>query len=148
MPFANAWALREPGEVISTALTQGRRTTGNKIVAPALVSLSSRRAEVQNRREWFRDPSIRWRSKILKCFGSPPVREANHKTDQSHCPYQIKTLPSRLTRQVPVVEQQRIVTTGADSWFGNDFRRLAGRSADCFKQHNLVASWGASDVSC
>lgn len=56
VPFAIAWALREPDEVPSTALTQGRFTTGDNLVASALNVVSSQTAEGQNRREKFRVP--------------------------------------------------------------------------------------------
>ena len=59
VPFAIAWALREPGDDVSTALTRGRRTTGDNLVAPALDSFSPQTAGVQNRREKFRDQRSR-----------------------------------------------------------------------------------------
>lgn len=57
--FAIARALRESDEVTSTALTQGRLTTGDNLVASALDSVSPQAAGVQNRREKFRDQRSR-----------------------------------------------------------------------------------------
>lgn len=57
--FAIARALREPDEFPSTALTQGRFSTGDNHVASALDSVSPQAAGVQNRREKFRDQRSR-----------------------------------------------------------------------------------------
>ena len=56
--FAIAWALREPGDDVSTALTRGDAQRGDNLVAPALDSVSPQTAGFQNRRERFRDLSI------------------------------------------------------------------------------------------
>jgi uncharacterized membrane protein len=58
-----------------------RRTTGDKLVAPALDSFSRQRAGVQNRRERFRDPSIAVRSKGLEMFWitARPPSESHHR---------------------------------------------------------------------
>lgn len=127
VPFANAWALREPGEVASTALTQGRRTTGDNLVAPALDSVSPQTAGAQNRRERFRDLSIGPRSTISKCFGTPPVYEANHIADRLQCSCQRQSLPNRHTHLVPVAERQRLHKSVMESRLSKDLQS----PADC-----------------
>lgn len=132
VPFADARTLHEPDEFTSTALTQGRLTTGTAI-APALDSVSPQTAGGQNRRERFRDSLIDQRSTISKCFGTPPVCEANHIAEQSQCSCQNNSLPSRHTHRVSVVERQRFGRNVSESRFGKDLRSLARlfQSLDC-----------------
>lgn len=115
MPFANARALRESGEVASTALTQGKLTTGTAIAASTRFGLAADSGGPKPEREVSR-------STISKCFGTPPVCEANHIADQSQCSCQNELLRNRHTRRVHVAGRQHDVRSVMDSWLGKDLQ--------------------------
>ena len=102
----------------------GRRTTGDNLVAPALDSISPQTVGGQNRRERFRELSIGLRSKVSKCFGTPPVCEANHIADRLQSSCRNDSLPNRHTRRVQVAEWKRLDTNVTDSRVGKEFARL------------------------
>ena len=81
---------------------RGGTQRGTISLPPALDSFTPRTAEVQNRRELFRDLLIDLRSKISKCFGSPHIREAIHIS--SHHGGIAQFVPQRFVAEPPTSE--------------------------------------------
>ena len=115
----------------------GRRTTGGQSrCASTRFNLAADSGVPKPEREVSRSVD-RARSKVSKCFGSPPVREANHIANRSQSSCRNDSLPNHHARRTGEAKRKQLGTNVTESRPGKDFEPMVRHPSESTNERRI-----------